>query len=104
MIDFQQNGNRFIYSLTTDMVVSNIPEIRDYLVRDLDGRTDGKELVLDLKQVQTIDAIGVNCVVGLSQKAKRDNLQFEILNCNESILRVFELFRLDKQFSVKGIS
>jgi len=59
------------------------------------------ELVVDCNEVDTLDSIGVNLLVGLFKKAETTGNQFKMIGCNDALKKVLNLFRLDQKFTVE---
>lgn len=62
------------------------------------GHGDSRMLVLDLAQVDRIDAAGLGVLLGLRQWAGSNAITFKLLNVMNKIEQVFELTGLDRVF------
>lgn len=102
MIEFKQEGTTLICQPQEEAVASNVPAMRDSLIDRLDSDQSWESLVFDCSKIQTLDSIGINLVVGLLKKTKASNKTFKVVGCNEAIVKVFKLFRLNEQFTVEG--
>lgn len=102
MIDFKTDGNKLICIPEVEIIASNVPTMRDALLEKLDADQSWDELVFDCDKIETIDSIGINLIVGLLKKTGSADKAFKVIGCNEPILKVFKLFRLDEQFTVEG--
>lgn len=103
MIEFHKKDKQLVCKPSTGIIASNVIEIRNLLLVELDSNTDWEELVFDCEFVETIDSIGVNLIVGLFKKTLEDQKKFRITQCNEPLMKVLKLFRLNEQFSVESI-
>lgn len=101
MIGFTQQGIRLICRPEVDVVASTVSELRKRLIEHLDAN-DWGELIFDCHQVSSMDSVGVNLIVGLYKKAGGADRQFCMINCNEPILKVLKLFRLDEKFTIEA--
>ncbi|MGK0290997.1 MAG: anti-anti-sigma factor [bacterium] len=104
MINFKKDGSILICEPHVQVVASNVPEMRDTLIDHLDSDDSWDKLIFDCSQVDTLDSIGINLIVGLLKKTKATGKAFEVHGCNETIIKVFKLFRLTEQFVVEGRS
>lgn len=102
MITFKQEDKKLICLPQEEIIASNVPTMRETLIAQLDSDTSWEELVFDCSQVETLDSIGINLLVGLFKKAKVVEKQFKVVGCNEAIVKVLKLFRLDEQFPVEA--
>ncbi|MDH5559914.1 MAG: STAS domain-containing protein [Deltaproteobacteria bacterium] len=102
MIDFTKENKTIICKPTFSVIASNVLEMRNQLIVQLEGDTSWEELVLDCEKVETIDSIGVNLIVGLYKKTHSEKKAFKLINCNESLEKILKLFRLDAQFNMES--
>ncbi|OGG93665.1 MAG: hypothetical protein A2508_06185 [Candidatus Lambdaproteobacteria bacterium RIFOXYD12_FULL_49_8] len=103
MIRFQSDQERLICIPEQEIIASNVPTMRESLIEKLDADSDWKELIFDCHQVETLDSIGINLIVGLFKKTKATSKGFKVIGCNSSIIKVLQLFRLDEQFTVEAL-
>lgn len=101
MIQFHEDGNKLTCIPEEEIIASNVPTMRETLIAQLDSNTSWTNLTFDCSRVETLDSIGINLIVGLYKKAKVVGKEFKVVGCNESILKVLKLFRLDEQFTVE---
>ncbi|MCP4757053.1 MAG: STAS domain-containing protein [Proteobacteria bacterium] len=101
MIKCKKDDDKLVCVPEIDMVASNVSTMRDVLVKQLDSH-DWEELVVDCNEVETLDSIGVNLIVGLYKKAESANKSFKMIGCNGSIIKVLKLFRLGEKFTVES--
>jgi len=102
MIQFQTSGEQLICVPQQEIIASNVPTMREELIDYLDRESAWEELVFDCQQVETLDSIGINLIVGLFKRARVAEKSFKVVGCNEAIVKVLQLFRLDEQFAVEG--
>lgn len=100
MISFKIDDRQIVCTPKVNLVASNISVMRDKFITKLEG-LEWDELVVDCTEVDTLDSIGVNLLVGLYKKAESTGSQFKLTGCREPIKKVLNLFRLDQKFSVE---
>ncbi|MCP4298430.1 MAG: STAS domain-containing protein [Proteobacteria bacterium] len=103
MVKFSRNGSSLTCTPQDEMIATNVPEMRDLLVAQIDSDPSWTDLVLDCINVKTLDSIGVNLIVGLFKKAEAGNKIFRVSGCNSSLEKVLKLFRLDDKFEIKTV-
>ena len=86
-----------IACLGGDVDLENSPRARELLLECV-GR--GKKVLVDLSGVSYIDSSGVASLVEAFQVAKRNQTGFALVSVNAAALRVLELARLDKVFTI----
>jgi anti-anti-sigma factor len=59
---------------------------------------------VDLTHLDIISSLGVSVIVGLFKSMEKQGGTIQVQVPNESMLRVFELFKLDDLFEVKVVS
>jgi anti-sigma B factor antagonist len=89
-------GNVTVLSLK-GQIVSGETEVLRTAVQSLSGISAVK---LDLARVSTIDAAGLGTMLELREQAESKSIQFDLMNVNKRIRRVFEITRLDTVFRI----
>lgn len=102
MIEISLNGDVLTCKPAKDIVASNVPKMRDTLINQLDSNLSWNSLTLDCNDVEKLDSIGINLIVGLLKKTRGLNKKFKVIGCAEAILKVLRLFRLEEQFTIEG--
>lgn len=103
-IRFKTEKNQLLCTFTRDVVASAISQMRDLFNATLDSQTGWDTLVLDMEKVEKVDSLGINLIVWLFRYVKGDDHDFKIINCNDSLMKVFTLFRLQDQFTITPIN
>lgn len=85
-----------------NMVASAIEKLRDHFVGQLKERLDYTHVVLDVKDVELVDSLGVNLIIGLYRQAISEAKTFEIINAGEKFEKVARFFKFRKIFNVTG--
>ncbi len=82
-----------------DVDLQSSPDARKALLGAVEK---GLTILVDLSSVDYIDSSGVASLVEAFQKAKSNHQKFILISVSESALRVLELARLDKVFTICG--
>ncbi len=101
MVSFEIDKDKMICTPKIDIVASNVPEMRDLMLKCLDQK-EWNSLVLDCSNVDALDSVGVNLIVGLYKKAESAGRTFVMVNCNAPLMKVLKLFRLDEKFALES--
>ena len=64
--------------------------------------SDASEVILDLSNVTLVDAHGLGVLLQLREQMRANGTQFELINVNGSLSRVFEITRLDTVFQINS--
>jgi anti-anti-sigma factor len=67
------------------------------------SQTHVKLLVLDLAQVDRVDAGGLGILLGLQEWARANAIRFKLMNVMNRVEQVFELTRLDRVFEFSSV-
>ena len=62
--------------------------------------SDASEIILDLSNVTLVDAHGLGVLLQLREQILASGIHFELINVNASLLRVFEITRLNTVFEI----
>ncbi len=93
----REEGGALIVSFKGDVDLEQSPKAREVL---LDCVERGSKILVDLSGVSYIDSSGVASLVEAFQVAKKQGKGFALVSVNVSALRVLQLARLDKVFTI----
>lgn len=97
--EIRDEGGVAVVALTGDVDLESSPKVRSALL-DCVGMKRG--VLVDLAGVSYIDSSGVASLVEAYQTARKSNTSFALVEVSESAMRVLELARLDKVFTIHG--
>ena len=95
--DLRELGGKLVVALEGEIDLDRAPEVRRQL---LDCTAHGRELLVDLSAVSYIDSSGIASLVEALQSADRGGTSLGLVSVSPEALRVFELARLDKVFTI----
>ncbi len=93
----REEQGRLVIELGGEIDLDRAPELRKRLL-DCVGR--GRDVLVDLSQVTYIDSSGIASLVEALQSAGKAGTRFGLIAVSPEALRVFELARLDKVFTI----
>ena len=93
----REEGGTIIASLVGEVDLEQSPKARELLLGAV-GR--GRRVLVDLSGVSYIDSSGVASLVEAFQLARKNGTQFALVAVNAAALRVLELARLDRVFTI----
>lgn len=72
-------------------------------IEQFKGSLTGEETLtqVDLTEISILSSLGVNVVVGIFQRMKKQGGTVRVRVANSKVLRVFELFQLTELFEVR---
>jgi len=92
----EEQGN-VVVSFEGDVDLEHSPKAREVLLGCVGG---GQDVFVDLSAVSYIDSSGVASLVEAFQASKQKGTRFALVAVNAAALRVLELARLDKVFTI----
>ncbi len=92
----EEQGN-VVVSFKGDVDLEHSPKAREVLLGCVAG---GQDVFVDLSAVSYIDSSGVASLVEAFQASKKKGTRFALVAVNPAALRVLELARLDKVFTI----
>ena len=92
----EEQGN-FVVSFEGDVDLEHSPTAREVL---LDCVAKERDVFVDLSEVSYIDSSGVASLVEAFQTSKKAGSAFGLVSVNPAAMRVLELARLDKVFTI----
>ncbi len=94
-----ENGAATVIAFMGDIDLQTSPDARKALLA-LVGT--GRPILVDLAKVGYIDSSGVASLVECLQSAKKSGQQMALVSLSESAMRVLQLARLDRVFTICG--
>jgi len=95
--EIRHEGDAAVVVLSGDIDLESSPGVRTAL---LDCVSLKSTVIVDLAAVTYIDSSGVASLVEAFQSARKGHTRFALAAASEAALRVLELARLDKVFSL----
>jgi anti-sigma B factor antagonist len=95
--EIRNEGDAAVVVLSGDVDLESSPKVRNAL---LDCVSMKRTVVVDMKSVSYIDSSGVASLVEAFQAARKNNTRFVLAHVSEAAMRVLELARLDKVFTI----
>lgn len=92
-----ERGEALVVALDGEVDLSRAPEVRSLL---LDCVARGRDVLVDLSRVSYIDSSGIASLVEALQTASRNAVRMGLVAVSAEALKVFELARLDKVFTI----
>ena len=92
-----EKGGALVISFSGDIDLQTSPDARKALLAEV-GK--GSPILVDLSGVGYIDSSGVASLVECLQSVKKSGQKFALVSVSESALRVLQLARLDRVFTV----
>ena len=93
----REEQGSLIVSFEGDVDLENSPKAREVLLGCV---AEGQDVFVDLSAVSYIDSSGVASLVEAFQASKKKGTRFALVAVNAAALRVLELARLDKVFTI----
>ena len=98
-IEIRNEAQAAIVSLEGDVDLESSPKVRAAL---LEWVARKHAVVVDMSAVSYIDSSGVASLVEAFQAARKSKSRFVLARVSDAALRVLELARLDKVFTIIG--
>ena len=95
--DVTENDDQLIVQLVGDVDLEHCTAVRGLL---LDGVSHGKDLLVDMSQVTYLDSSGIASLLEAMQLATKNGTAVKLFAASAQVMRVFELARLDRVFSI----
>lgn len=92
-----EHTGKVVVTFEGDVDLENSPVARKVL---LDCVEQGREVIVDMSRITYIDSSGIASLVEALQVARRKGTAFSLAAVSASALRVFQLARLDKVFTI----
>ncbi len=93
----REESGKLVVTLEGEIDLDRAPEVRRLL---LDCTERGRDVLVDLSAISYIDSSGIASLVEALQSAGRLGIALGLVAVSPQALRVFELARLDKVFTI----
>lgn len=60
-----------------------------------------KTIVVDLKRTEYMDSSALGMLLNMQKTFEGKGIDFEIVNCQEQVLRILKISRFDKKFTIR---
>ncbi len=97
--EIRDEGDSAVVSLSGDVDLESSPRVRSAL---LDCVRMKRTVVVDMAGVSYIDSSGVASLVEAFQSARKSHTRFVLARVSDAAMRVLELARLDRVFTIVG--
>jgi len=85
-----------------DLVASKIEALRDSFLAKLKSHPSVLKVVFKADNVDVVDSLGVNLIIGIYRQVKSESKEFEITGAGQKFMKVANFFQFPSLFSVKG--
>ena len=95
--EIKHEGDVAVVALTGDVDLESSPTVRTALLECVGSKS---RVLVDMSAVSYIDSSGVASLVEAFQTARKSETNFALVQVSEAAMRVLELARLDRVFSI----
>ena len=95
--EVRTEGDTTIIALSGDVDLDSSPQVRSVLLESVRTR---RGVLVEMSAVSYIDSSGIASLVEAYQSARRGSTGFALVAVSDAAMRVLELARLDRVFSI----
>lgn len=88
---------KMAHDLTSTWVKDKLEQMRRVMEKD----RSYQDVIVNMKDVEFIDSIGISLVIALYRTAGELNKNFKVVGLNQRINNLFQMMRLNEVFSVE---
>ncbi|MBT8762496.1 STAS domain-containing protein [Desulfohalobiaceae bacterium Ax17] len=88
-----------VLTIDGDIVSTSSEELKEKLHKAVGE--DPKILVLDFKNVEYVDSIGIGIIIATHNSLRNKGAKLKLINVNNDILNLFKTMRLDKHIDME---
>jgi anti-anti-sigma factor len=89
-----------VITFNDNLVASNLDDQLKFIKKAVELYPQPTLLELNFENVQEIDSLGINLVVGLYKQMENDSKKICVVNAIRPIKNLFNLFKLDTYFPI----
>jgi anti-sigma B factor antagonist len=98
-VEITEQGGATIIAVDGEVDLQTSPTLREALIGALKGRAT---VVVDMGAVDYIDSSGITSLLEALKMAKESNIAFSLAQVSAGAMRVLQLGRLDRVFTIVG--
>ncbi|MGE3540083.1 MAG: STAS domain-containing protein [Candidatus Tectimicrobiota bacterium] len=98
MLQTLPSDNSVLITPATDIVASQVQDLRAALCEAIDQ--GARHIVLDLQAVEMVDSAGLGVLISAQNTLHEHGGGLTVRQVSPDLLRLFQLMRLDKHFTV----
>ena len=84
----------------TDLVASQIEKLRNSFLVGLKANPNVSKVVFKADEIETVDSLGVNLIIGIYRQVNAESKIFEITGAGEKFLKVANFFQFPSLFKI----
>lgn len=84
-----------------NLVASSVENMRDFFMKELRQHTDAERIVLDVRDIDIVDSLGVNLIIGLYRQSLSESRSFGVTNAGDRFMKIANFFRFPSIFSIE---
>ncbi|SLM30076.1 hypothetical protein MTBBW1_2100015 [Desulfamplus magnetovallimortis] len=97
-----RDNNTLFLIPDTNLVASQIEQLRDFFLEALTGHPDVSTVILQVDGIDTVDSLGVNLIIGIYRQVTSESKLFKITGAGNKFLKVAAFFHFSALFSISG--
>ncbi len=86
----------------TNLTASRIESLRNDFIEGLNRHRDVSTVILQADDIETVDSLGVNLIIGTFRQVSAESKTFKINGAGERFLKLADFFQLSKLFTISG--
>ena len=83
-----------------DLVASQVVKLRESILNKLKKEQSLEHIVLNVKDIDVVDSLGINLIIGIYRHGESLSISFEIVNASEKFIKISNFFKFEDFFNV----
>lgn len=100
-IQTEITGDTLTFHPSGVLDLAHSSELRSTFIQILQDHQTAKKLIVDMRNVRSIDSSGLAAFVELLRKSRDMGMEFRLVELTPSVKAVFEISRLDQVFTIE---
>lgn len=97
--DKKEMGGKLVVTIHGEIDAYHSAEVKKF-IKDALNETKLSKVVLDMSEVNYIDSAGLGSLVALFKDARMLEKEFILAGLKQTVMRIFEMTRLDRVFKI----
>lgn len=95
-----ENGDSVVFLPGTDIIASEVPDLRNKLKTIVTNGT--KSLEVDLTNINMVDSTGIGLLISLYNSLQKNGGKLSVVHASTDLLELFKSMRIDRHFTITG--
>ncbi len=101
-MDILLKNSILICKIKMNLTAANVSELLEDVKVKIENYKEYERIEIDLKEVNSIDSMGITFLIGVYKMANKKNKKFKLSGVSAIMLSLFKTIKLDELFEIEN--